>query len=694
MEFDVVIIGVGPEGLSTAYRRLSFAYGRITLSVSIPVSASALAAQLIKRVETIDKQVIQPKSINEKLAHEIARLKRFKVARRSEQLSPDQARLLDDFFDTDIAAIEAKLDPQPSRTILFSKCVTPSKLPITRRKTSAMRIKTIAVISTLVACAGISHMLRAGESCGVCTQTESGEVKGAVEEAVVSFKGIPYAAAPVGDLRFRASQPAGKWEGVLDASKYRSTCPQTRDTLEQYPFPGRIVIGADGKQSEIYDNEDCLHLNVWTPAADHKKRPVMVYIPGGAFVVGNGSSDLYDGSKLASHDVVVVSFNYRVGLFGFMELGALDKNYAGSGNNGLRDQIAAIEWVKRNAAAFGGDPDNITIFGESAGGASVSALLSTQQPSRLFKRAIAQSGSTNMIHSRDFALESGKKIADTGGYNSVNELIKATSAQLLETQEKALAEAHIGHTLFAPFIDGKVIIGEPTQLLEKGNAEGIDLMAGATQNELNMWSMYDSKYRNMFVEDTDFGPAKPLISPKYRTELEGRLGSNLDQHYAAALKTDNINLIREAQNDDFAMIQPLRRMVELQGINNPNVYLYRFQWKVPSGYVPKGMPDLGAVHGLELPFMFGWLNLSSYPGGEKVEKEKRNVDARLSEQMMSAWTNFARTGNPNGPNVPLWPRYDTANRNTMVWSEHSKSEADPEAERRKAWDNEALGSML
>ncbi|WP_296288714.1 carboxylesterase family protein [Pseudomonas sp.] len=235
-----------------------------------------------------------------------------------------------------------------------------------------MKTRRIAVISALMACAGISHVLRAEEPCAVCTRTESGEVRGAAEGTVVAFKGIPYAQAPVGELRFQPPQPAGQWDGVLEASKYRSTCPQVKDPLEQYPFAGRAITGADGKQSEIYESEDCLHLNVWTPAVDHKKRPIMIFIPGGAFVVGNGSSDFYDGSRLASHDVVVATINYRVGLFGFMELGALDKKYAGSGNNGLRDQIAAIEWVKRNAAAFGGDPDNITIFGESAGGASSS----------------------------------------------------------------------------------------------------------------------------------------------------------------------------------------------------------------------------------------------------------------------------------------------------------------------------------
>lgn len=557
-----------------------------------------------------------------------------------------------------------------------------------------MKAIKIAVIGALLTGVGVTQTLWAESGCSTCTQTESGALKGAAESGVISFKGIPYAAAPVGELRFRPPQPVGKWDGVLDADKYRSTCPQVKDPLEEYPFPGRVITSNDGTQSEIYENEDCLHLNVWTPAADHKKRPIMIFIPGGAFVVGNGSSDFYDGSRLASHDVVVATINYRVGLFGFMELGAINKDYAGSGNNGLRDQIAAIEWVKRNAASFGGDPDNITIFGESAGGASVTALLSTENPSSLFKRAIAQSGASNLIHSKEFALEAGKIIAGAGKYESVDQLLKATPQELLAAQDKAFVEAEIGDLLFAPYIDGQIIVDEPNKLLSEGHAKDIDLIAGATQNELNYWSMYDSKYRNMFVEETDFGPASPPIPEQYRKEVEGRFGKQLDAHYAQVIGTDKHNLIRQAQNDDYSMIQPMRRMAERQGSQNANVYLYRFQWKVPTAYLPKDVPDLGAVHALELPFVFGTLDLGWVPGGEQLEKEKRRVDTTLSEQMMAAWTNFAKTGNPNGPNVPTWPQYNTNSRNTMVWSEHSKTKADPEPERRQAWDKEEFGSVL
>lgn len=556
-----------------------------------------------------------------------------------------------------------------------------------------MTIRKIATLGLVLAGMGASTALMANAECELCTQVETGVVKGHTEGEVVSFKGIPYAAAPVGELRFRAPQRATAWSGVLDAASYKSTCPQMKDPLEEYPFPGRVVSTPAGK-AEIYESEDCLHLNVWTPAADGKKRPIMVYIPGGAFVVGNGSSDFYNGSQLASHDVVVVTLNYRVGLFGFMELGGVDPKYAGSGNNGLRDQIAAIEWVKRNAAAFGGDPDNVTVFGESAGAASVTALMSIKDPEKLYKRAIVQSGNTNLIHTKEFALSSGQEIAKIANFRTVGDALKASSQELLMAQEKVFAESELGDLLFAPFADGRLIIGTPNDLIRSGNAKAIDIMVGATQNELNYWNMYDSQLRNPFVEKTDAGPASPLIPGEYRADLEKRLGKTLDEAYRKSLGTSDHVVIRSAQNDDFSMIQPATMLAERQSAINPNVYLYRFRWDVPKQYLPKGQPDLGSVHALEIPFMFGTLDLAWVPGGEAVEKEKRDVEAALAKQMMSAWTNFAKTGSPNGVGVPHWPQYDKIKRQTMVWDEKSAAESDPESDRRQIWTNEEFGSLL
>ncbi|WP_082339925.1 carboxylesterase/lipase family protein [Pseudomonas sp. Pf153] len=532
----------------------------------------------------------------------------------------------------------------------------------------------------------------AADDCETCAKVESGTVKGFREGDVVAFKGIPYASAPVGDLRFQPPRPAKPWSNILETNEYKSSCAQFKDPLEEYSTPARKVTSRTGDEIEIYDNEDCLYLNVWTPKVDSKKRPVMVFIHGGAFVVGSSSSDFYNGKNLASHDAVIVNFNYRLGLFGFMELGELDSAYKGSGNNGLRDQIAAISWVKRNASAFGGDPDNITVFGESAGSASINALMATKRPENLFKRAIAQSGGAQIIHSPKVASQAAKDIFKASDMKTFSEFRDASTQALLEIQTLAYAQSEIGDLLFAPFIDGDIIIGEPNKVIKAGNAKAIDLMAGATQNEMNYWSLYDSEHRNMFTDATDFGDASPLMPEKYRKDLEHRIKGSLDDKYKAILKEADLSKVRQAQNDDFAMIQPMRKMVENQQTNNPNVYLYRFKWAVPDSYIPKGQKNLGSVHAMELPFVFGSLDLAWVPGGVEFSAEPSNEAKELSKQMMAAWTNFARTGNPNDKNVPEWQTYDVSARQTMIWDDQSSSKSDPEPQRRAIWQNEEFTS--
>lgn len=553
--------------------------------------------------------------------------------------------------------------------------------------------RSMAALAVVVASLLGSGSLLAAEPCALCAVTDGGIVQGIREGAGLAFKGIPYAAPPIGALRFRPPQPVEKWQGTLEATRFRSTCPQVKDPLERYPYePSAHTDAVSGETLEVYENEDCLHLNVWTPAVDGKKRPVMVFIPGGAFIVGNGSSDFYTGQHLARRDVVVVALNYRVGLFGFMELGKLDPSYMGSGNNGLRDQIAALEWVKRNAQAFGGDPDNITVFGESAGSISITALLATANPESLFHRAIAQSGGVNLIHTRDFAFSAAALIGNSGKLKTLAQLLKASALELLNQQTAATLNAEHGDSLFAPYRDGQLVVGNPNQLIPAGHAKGIDLMVGANQNEMNYWSLYDSKQRNPFTEQTDLGPAAPIIPDELRSHLDQALApASLDALYAESLKTRDQSLIRQAQNDDFVMIQPMTRLAEMQAAHNPNTYLYRFQWKVPLGFLESGQPDLGATHALELPFVFGTLDLDWVPGGGKLGHARRQEEQLLASQMMDAWTNFARTGNPNGKAVPHWPRYDSSSRQTMLWSTTPGTKVDPDASRRQAWANWPFG---
>lgn len=542
-------------------------------------------------------------------------------------------------------------------------------------------------------------------ACEVCVRTEAGRVMGAREGEVLAFKSIPYAAAPIGPLRFRPPQPAAPWEGVRDATYFREACPQLRDPIEVYPRPATTVFNPLTRAyTEVFENEDCLHVSVWTPAVDGRKRPVMVFIPGGAFVVGNGSNDFYTGQHLAGRDVVVMTINYRVGLFGFMELGSIDPLYAGSGNNGLRDQIAALKWARRNAQAFGGDPDNITVFGESAGAISISALLATRTPEQLFRRAIAQSGGPNLVHTAGFAQAAAAAIRQWGPSKSMADFLGATTRELLEQQESALFNVAGGDQLFAPYVDGSLILGSPYDLIASGNARGVDLMLGANQDELGYWSLYDSQLRNPFVEQTDLGAPSTVISKPVRDFVDANLApQSLDAVYRQWVAMNETptgqrtlaRTVELVENHDYVMIQPMTRLAERQAANNPRTWLYRFQWAVPSRGSSSDPVRLGAVHALELPFVFGTLSFAGVPvpGVEAALADPFQLQqARsLSDSMVTAWTEFARTGDPNGAGVPPWRAYETTRRPTMLWRSDatgaitSASVDDPDSERRMAW---------
>ncbi|WP_374356111.1 carboxylesterase/lipase family protein [Chitinimonas sp.] len=541
----------------------------------------------------------------------------------------------------------------------------------------------LATASLLLSgCGGQSASGGTADDCALCAFTEAGRVRGLREGGVLAFKGIPYAAPPLGARRFLPPQPVQPWDGTRDASRFGSVCPQLADPLEVYPDSGR----SDAELGMVYENEDCLHLNVWTPALDGKRRPVMVFIPGGAFVVG-GASAYYTGEHLAARDVVVVTLNYRLGVFGFMELGGLDPAFAGSGNNGLRDQIAALEWVRRNAAAFGGDAANVTVFGESAGSISLTALLAGARPERLFRRAIAQSGGANLVHSAMQAQQGAQDIVDAGQLKTMAQFQAASPLALLQQQARAVKQSAHGDNLFAPYVDGSLVIDEPLRMVAAGNARNIDLMLGANRNETNYWSLYDSQLRNPFVQQTDLGPASPIVTEEMVSEVERATGlPSLERWYAEHLRTENGLLIRQAQNDDFAFIRPMTQIAERHSQHQAATYLYRFDWHVAPAFLDPALPDVGAVHALELPFVFGTLALDWVPGGAKWLQANRPQAQQLSSQMMAAWSRFALSGNPNGPGVPPWPPYEVRERQTMIWQDVPQTVADPDAWRRQVWE--------
>jgi para-nitrobenzyl esterase len=530
--------------------------------------------------------------------------------------------------------------------------------------------------------------------------TEDGALRGVRTAHGAVFKGIPYAAPPVGELRFRPPHPPERWDGVRDAVEWGPVSAQVADPLERYPSePEMLDSPAAGMEVPVHLSEDSLCLNVWTPDPDGPPRPVMVFIHGGAFVVGTSSCDFYTGEHLARHDVVVVTFNYRLGVFGFLELGGLDESYRGSGNNGLRDQVAALEWVRRNVAAFGGDPDRVTVFGESAGSISISALLATSDPSRLFDQVIAQSGGPNLVHTAAFQDLAADAVFDAAREVGIEDVLAAPTAQLVEAGFVASLRSPFADTLFAPYIDGELVLGDAYDRLRDGAAAGIPMMAGATQDEMGYWSMYDSRLRNYFVEETDFGD--PVGFPDtVRARLDEVLGAGafdavyadwVTEHDPPRGLRDDATTALLTQAHDYVMILPMTHLAEAQ-VGHAPTWLYRFAWKVPAGLLESPEQDLGAIHALELPFVFGTFDISAPCGERVVEDPEQLTHAQdLSRTMLAAWTNFARTGDPNGDGVPAWPAYDLDERSTIVWRNDADGAittavvADPDASRRRAW---------
>ena len=450
---------------------------------------------------------------------------------------------------------------------------------------------------------------------------EGGQIQGVETDGVYAYKGIPYAAAPINDLRWKAPQPVIAWDGVRDATQF----------------------GPSPMQEMNFNNsEDCLYLNVWTPAITKKdKLPVMVWIYGGAFAMG--TSSFYDGTALASKGVILVTINYRVGRFGFFshpELSAETEQNV-SGNYGLLDQIAALKWVKENIANFGGDPGNVTIFGESAGGISVSMLCASPLANGLFQRAISQSGgSMGPSRIESFAGENMKPlpIAEKEGEEYGLSLGCATIAELRALDAQTLN----AHTPFTggpwPIIDGYVIPDDQYRMYEDGNYNKVDILVGYNSDE--GWSFNDFKETDKHIEAVNhrYGPFAEKLLRAYPVS-------------GSIVPKSGRDITRDA-----AFGWPTWAWASLQAKDGGNnVYMYVFDQY--SEY-PEDSPlyTQQSPHGQDTDYVFGSLRPSP----------DRPTDAALSEAMMTYWTNFAKTGNPNSESVPFWPEYTGVGGQVMI----------------------------
>jgi len=452
-------------------------------------------------------------------------------------------------------------------------------------------------------------------------ETTSGRVRGTERRGALAFRGIPYAAPPVGPLRWRAPVPPEPWAGVRDAFAPGPGAPQRGPTLA-------VLARIAGPANQ---DEACLTLDVFTPGADGARRPVLVWIHGGAFVMGAGSAIAYHGAGLARRgDVVVVTLNYRLGALGFLALGDIAPSGGFEANVGLRDQLAALRWVQQNVAAFGGDPANVTVFGESAGGMSVGALLGTPAARGLFARAIAQSGAAHNTTSREGAARVAHTFLDALGLTGADagRLRELPPAALLDAQFRTNAKLGVtyGSLPFQSSVDGDLLPDHPLDAIAAGAAADVPLLIGTNRDEWNLFLLADPKARAMDEE---------ALRRRYARSLGPERADHAHATYRELLPSATPRARWGAYQTHRVFTAPSERLADLQAGYAP-VYTYLFSWAPP---LLRGR--VGACHALEIPLVFGTYRHPFLRG--IYHGRARSV----SNAMQRAWLAFARTGSPD-----------------------------------------------
>jgi para-nitrobenzyl esterase len=490
-------------------------------------------------------------------------------------------------------------------------------------------------------------------------KTRHGEVRGSVADGVHTFKGISYAAPPFGANRLRPPQSVEPWSGVRDALTFGQEAPQLRpsDPQIQALAPDPAVPG-----------EDCLNLNIWSPDLGPAGLPVVVWIPGGMFEVGSGAS--YDGRHFARDGIVCVTINYRVGAEGFLYLGD------GNANLGLLDQVAALEWVRENIAAFGGDPGNVTIFGESAGAMSVCTLLSMPCADGLFRRAIAQSGAAHHVISAATAQRVGQHLAEKLGVAATREAIAAVPVERL-----LAAQADLKADLFArpdperwgrdvvassspwqPVVDGDVIPGRPIDRIVAGAGAGVDVMIGTNIDEHRVFLVPGGAIDQV----TDEALAGAVAA--YGLSVEATLTAYRAAHRGASAG----DLLAAIQTDWWWRI-PALRLADAHAKSGSATYMYEFAWRSPAFN-----GRFGACHALEIAFVFDTLDKGFKPMvGPLLGTDPPQ---QLADTMHAAWVAFATNGDCG------WPKYDLSRRATMRFDITLEVVDDPRSAERALWE--------
>jgi para-nitrobenzyl esterase len=497
--------------------------------------------------------------------------------------------------------------------------------------------------------------------------TKCGKLEGLDRNGLYVFKGIPYAEPPVGALRWMPPQPKKPWAGVRPAKEYGAISCQPA-------MPDMTAFGAPDF-SGCAQSEDCLFLNVWTPGLDDKKRPVFFWIHGGAFYLGAGNEPFMEEGVLSRRgDIVVVSINYRLGAFGFINLNEVTGGkIPATGNEGLLDQVAALQWVKENIAAFGGDPDRITAGGFSAGGMSVGTLMGLPAAKGMFHQAMNRSGAANIVGTLESCAAFAKEYLEVLGVsgNDANALRALPSSKILDCQMQLLAQINErgnGALPFQPCVDGKLLPEMPLIAIRNGAAKNIPTMAGSSAEEMKFMNTTDPAMKDMTEEQ---------LTSKLKTMVKEDVIPTLINAYHMAIE-ERSGVVTPAEihgliNTDWMFRIPTLRLVEAQRDNGAPAYNYMFTYKSPA---MNGA--LGAIHGIDNPFLFGRLD-KDFTG---LGKEQEDLAIKVQDSAIA----FIKTGDPSCPAAGKWPAYGK-DRLTMVFDIKPGVVQKLNETERAAWDN-------
>jgi para-nitrobenzyl esterase len=506
----------------------------------------------------------------------------------------------------------------------------------------------------LMTCVGSTFGVISKGIGGVVVRTTSGAVQGETEGGVLVFRGIRFAEAPVGKLRFRPPVPPVSWSDIKPALDFAPACPQI---VEIDPTENNNSLMA----------EDCLALNVWTPRVDSGKRPVMVFIHGGAFVEGSARNTWYDGTSLAKRgDVVIVTLQYRLGALGFLELYEIaGQEFAESGNLGILDQIAALRWVRKNIEHFGGNPENVTIFGESVGATSVGILMALPAARGLFHKAILESNSAVRVgHDLPRATELARAFMKAAGAAGVSDLQQLTMQQIRDAQQR-LFETEFGDSSFGPTWDGNVIPRPVLSMILAGEAARVPVLLGTNLDEIRYWST---------IEDLPLESKPGAVLQSQAAAILGAKAANAIKIYRAA-DADYGDAVIHLGTDLLFRMASIRVAEALSPLQP--TYMYLFTYRSTST-----VARFDSCHSMELPFVFGVIDDLDAIAVTGRDPHREN----LMHEIQTAWIHFARSGDPNSPGLPAWPKYDMVTRSTMELGTTSRVLNDPLSAQRAVWD--------